>query len=128
MGSTQRHAEAKVSALDGLINREEVLQICFWRQGEGFGGVHDAKSIQPFLNRSAEAIDQALMELEAEGHLERTGGPIPGYSLTAKGMTSGGNLFADAFADSQRQGHGECPAGCCDGDDHSQCGDACALH
>ena len=128
MGSTQRHAEARVGALDSLINREEVLQICFWRQGEGFGDVHDAASIAPFLNRSVEAIHSALTELAGEGYLERTGDATAGYRLTEKGTSKGGYLFADAFSDSQRQGHGECPAGCCDGDDHSQCGDGCSLH
>jgi hypothetical protein len=116
-------------ALDRLVNREDVLQICFWRSGEGFGEVCTAQSIQPFLACNAEAIDSALQELVSEGQLEPTvSGEQTGYRLTAKGKKMGGALFADTFAENQRQGHGECPAGCCDGDDHSKCGDDCALH
>ena len=118
------------NALDRLVNREEVLQICYWLEGEGLGDVCDAASIKPFLNCESPAIDSALRELAAEGLLEPISGNggLKGYRLTEKGKKQGGALFSDAFADSQRQGHGECPAGCCDGDDHSQCGDSCALH
>ena len=34
------------SALDRLVNREEVLQICYWCEGEGFGDV-----FSPVMNR-----------------------------------------------------------------------------
>lgn len=129
MDLAEPQASGTPSALDRLVNREEVLQICYWRQGEGFGDVCDAASIEPFLNCGAEAIGAALEELVADGCLEpASSGATPGYRLTATGKGQGGALFADAFSDSQRQGHGECPAGCCDGDDHSQCGDECALH
>lgn len=118
------------SALDRLVNREEVLQICYWREGEGLGGVCDAAAIKPFLACNVTAVEGALKELAAEGYLEPVSekGAARGYRLTPKGKQLGGALFADAFSDSQRQGHGECPAGCCDGDDHSKCGDDCALH
>lgn len=129
MDLAELRVNGKPSALDRLVNREEVLQICYWRQGEGFGDVCDTASIEPFLSCDAEAIDAALTELVADGCLEpASGGGTLGYRLTAKGKSQAGALFADAFSDSQRQGHGECPAGCCDGDDHSQCGDDCALH
>lgn len=129
MEVTEPRRSRTSSALDRLVNREDVLQICYWRQGEGLGDVCNAASIEPFLNCDVEAIDAALKELVTDGCLEPvSGGAIRGYRLTDKGRSQGGALFADAFSDSQRQGHGECPAGCCDGDDHSQCGDDCALH
>lgn len=116
-------------ALERLVNREEVLQICFWYLGEGLGEICDAAAIKPFLNCASEAIEAALHELVANGSLEpATAGTRPGYRLTVKGKQLAGSLFAEAFSDSTRQGHGECPDGCCDGDDHSQCGDHCALH
>jgi len=115
-------------ALDRLVNREEILQICYWYQGEGLGNVYSAKTIQPFLNYDEDLIEIAFKELIDEGCFELATGSIKGYSFTEKGKTQGGRLFADSFADFQKAGHGECAAGCCDDGDHSQCGDDCALH
>lgn len=129
MAVAEPQKNAAPGALDRLVNREDVLQIFFWRAGEGFGDVCTATSIEPFLTCAAEGIEAALKELMADGCLEPVSDSAErGYRLTAKGKKQGGSLFADAFSDNQRQGHGECPAGCCDGDDHSKCGDDCALH
>ena len=115
-------------ALDRLVNREEILQICYWYQGEGLGDVYNAKIIQPFLNYDENLIEIAFNELIEDGCIEIAAGTIKGYSLTEKGKTQGGRLFADSFSDFQKPGHGECVAGCCEDGDHSQCGDDCALH
>ncbi len=112
-------------AVTRLQNREEVLQICYWFQGEGFGNRYDATVLQPFLNCDAAAIDIALRELAEQGALQREGA---GWGFTDQGKREAGRLFADGFSDFQKQGHGECAAGCCDGDDHSKCGDECPLH
>jgi hypothetical protein len=113
-------------ALARLVNREEVLQICYWYQGEGFGDRYDAAVLAPFLNCDEAAIATALHELAGRGELQSAGGE--GYRFTDSGKREAGRLFADGFADFQKQGHGECDAGCCDGDDHSKCGDECPLH
>ena len=115
-------------ALDRLVNREEVLQICYWCQGEGFGDVFSATILSPFLNFDITAISEALVELKADGCLKLVSNAASSYVFTDKGRKEGGRLFGDTFADYSRQGHGECAAGCCDGDDHSQCGDDCTLH
>lgn len=116
------------SALDRLVDREEVLQICYWYQGEGLGDVYTPKLLGPFLNRPPMEIDASLQELAQLGDLEPVAQPTAGYRLTAAGKKKAGQLFAESFADFQKQGHGECDAGCCDGDDHSKCGDECTLH
>lgn len=128
MSMTPTSPKQAESALDRLVNREEVLQICYWYQGEGFGDAYNATILSPFLNSDAEAIEAALQDLVAEGCLETTSRSAPAYRFTAEGKKQGGRLFADGFSDYQKQGHGECPDGCCDGDDHSQCGDDCILH
>ena len=110
------------------MNREEVLQICYWYEGEGFGKVFDAAVLAPFLKCGSEAADAALRDLVARGFLERAGEPPAGYRFTGTGRKQGGRLFADDFTDYQMAGHGECAAGCCDNGDHSRCGDECALH
>ncbi len=121
--STESHA------LTLLVNREEVLQICYWYQGEGFGEHYVAALLRPFLQCDEAAIQTALQELAEQGHLQlRPQGDASAYHFTEQGKREAGRLFADDFADFQKQGHGECDAGCCDGDDHSKCGDECALH
>ena len=112
-------------ALARLVNRDEVLQICYWFQGEGFGDRYDAALLRPFLQCDAAAIKIALAELAEQGDLQDDAGR---WRFTDKGQREAGRLFADGFADFQKQGHGECDAGCCDGDDHSKCGDECPLH
>ena len=102
-------------ALSRLVHREEVLQICYWFKGEGFGDHFEAALLRPFLQCDDAAIDIALRELAAQGDLQDDGGR---YRFTEKGQREAGRLFADGFADFQKQGHGECDAGCCDGDDH----------
>ena len=113
-------------ALSRLVNREEVLQICYWYQGEGFGDCYNAAALRPFLNCDETVIDVALRELVEKGDLQSAGAGV--YRFTDLGKHEAGRLFADSFADFQKQGHGECDAGCCDGDDHSKCGDECPLH
>ncbi len=112
------------NALERLVDREEVLQICYWHEGEGFGDTFTAPELKTFLNCEIEAIEIAMAELAQSEYLEAVG---RGYRFTHPGRKEGGRLFADGFADMQKAAHGECEAGCCDGDDHSQCGDGCTL-
>ena len=117
---------ASGTALQRLVNREEVLQICYWFQGEGFGDRYEATALRAFLNCDEAAIRTALVELAERGALEPA--DEGSYRFTENGRSEAGRLFAESFSDFQKQGHGECDAGCCDGDDHSRCGDECALH
>jgi hypothetical protein len=105
-------------ALSILVQREEVLQISYWYKGEGFGEVVTAAALMPFLTSTRAAIDAALEDLVARGLMARE---ARGFRLTQLGLQEGARLFADAFAEFQTGGHGECATGCCDGDDHSQC-------
>ena len=128
MGKQANLAVSAPGALQRLVNREEILQICYWYQGEGLGNIYDAKILQPFLNYDEVLIEIAFNELIRDGYLETMSAPTPGYRFTENGKKEGGRLFADSFADFQKAGHGECAAGCCDEGDHSQCGDDCLLH
>ncbi len=128
MGKLANKMELPESALGRLINREEILQICYWYQGEGLGDIFDAKLLQPFLNYDEDQIEIVFNQLLCDDYLEFVSVPHQGYRLTASGKQQGGKLFADSFSDFQKPGHGECVAGCCDDGDHSQCGDDCLLH
>lgn len=128
MSMTETKNTSTDGALDRLVNREDVLQICYWCEGEGFGDIFSATTLSPFLNCDTASISAALDELSAEGLLKLVSASACSYSFTNDGRKEGGRLFGDTFSDYSRQGHGECPDGCCDGDDHSQCGDHCSLH
>lgn len=123
--STAESRPPNSNALDLLVRREEVLQIAFWYEGEGFGQIFDAAALAVFLNCAPETVENALSELVARGSLEPNG---PGFRFTEKGRQESSRLFAEGFADYQKAGHGECMAGCCEDGDHSQCGDECAQH
>jgi hypothetical protein len=114
------------SALGMLINREEVLEIAFWYQGEGFGETFDGAALSVFLNCGREIVEAALGELVAQGSLEAVA--TGGYRFTPPGRAYAARLFHEGFADYQKPGHGECVEGCCEDGDHSRCGDECALH
>jgi len=105
-------------AVGQLIRREEVLEICYWYHGEGFGTVFTTSALRPFLNVGEASIEAALDELAQQGCLESVSG---GFRLTDAGRKSGGRLFAESFADFQHGGHGECNAGCCD-EEHDHAG------
>jgi hypothetical protein len=102
-------------AVRRLAQREEVLEICFWFQGEGFGERFSAASIGKFLNLSEDKIREALECLAEEGAFERE---EAGYRFSTEGKTRASRLFHDTFADFQVGTHGECTAGCCDSEDH----------
>jgi hypothetical protein len=102
------------NALRRLEQREEVLEICFWFQGEGFGDRFSAASIKTFLNLPDDEIREALEALVEEGAFMRDGA---GYAFSSEGRTRASRLFHDTFADFQVGTHGECTAGCCDGED-----------
>lgn len=116
------------AGLDVLVNREEMLEICFWFRGEGFGEVFTATLLEPFVNQPRDVIETALVDLAGRELLEPVAEAAGAFRFTAKGRAEAGRLFAEDFSDYQRGGHGECPAGCCDGDDHSRCGHDCPEH
>lgn len=110
--------------LEQLADREEILQICYWYEGEGLGDTFTARTLQTFLRCPLDAIEASLESLCSR---DRLTGTQDGYQFTETGRREGGRLFADGFSDFQKGGHGECDAGCCEGGDHSQCGDDCTF-
>ena len=105
-------------ALRRIAEREEILEICYWYKGEGFGERFTVTALAPFLAKGQEEIGAIMESLVAEGALLRDG---PAYRLSDTGTKAAGRLFHDTFTEFQLGSHGECTAGCCDGDDHSQC-------
>ena len=108
------------AALARLKEREEVLQICYWYEGEGLGPTLDAGAVLPFLSSEPGLVREVFELLVAEGDLAPA---VRGYAFTEQGRRKAARLFADAFTEFQLGAHGECTAGCCDED-----GEACDHH
>lgn len=111
-------------ALERLKRREDVLEICFWYRGEGFGDVFSAKALTPFLATDEAAVEAALGELAAEGQMRAVD---RGYLFTDAGRRRAGQMFAESFVDFQRPAHGECEGDCC-GDEQDACSDHFHSH
>jgi|TARA_B100000315_G_scaffold254068_1_gene294320 hypothetical protein len=109
----------EATALKYLVNCEEILEICFWYKGEGFGEKFTSNSISPFVNFDVAQIELTLGELCVNGKMaqEEDGS----FRFTDTGIKEAGKLFIDSFNEMQQPSHYECVDGCCDGDDHSNC-------
>lgn len=101
----------ETTALDRLIVREDVLQICYWYQGEGFGSTFTPKSMTPFLKNEGDIVVEVMEELATEGAFIREG---DAYRFSDDGKRKAGAMFYDSFTEFQQGAHGECTAGCCE--------------
>ncbi|GAC1346878.1 MAG: hypothetical protein NVSMB18_30260 [Acetobacteraceae bacterium] len=109
--------------LEGLRQREEILQICYWYQGEGLGASFTPLSVIGFLQTDPASVDAAFEALAREGDLRRG---ERGFEFTPEGKRRAARMFVEEFTDFQQPGHGECVDGCCEGDepcnaDHTNC-------
>ncbi|MBF6613266.1 MAG: hypothetical protein IVW55_09070 [Chloroflexi bacterium] len=100
--------------LSDLFWRDEILQMMYWYQGEGFGTEIAARELRTFLTAiDEEAIGGHLEQMVKAGFLQRhSQGDVPHYSFTEFGAREGARRFADEFADITKQGHGDCPPNC----------------
>ena len=97
-----------------LRQREEVLEICYWYQGEGFGESFTPAALQSFLPLATERIAEIMQALTVDGDLAAQG---HGFQLTEAGREKASRLFHETFAEFQTPSHFECTAGCCDSED-----------
>jgi hypothetical protein len=103
-------SQPKSDALRRMYWRDELLQLLFWVEGEGFGSKVDAETIDRFLGGESEIALMHLDRLVTEGYLRRAG--VDTYRLADRGRMEGGRLFAEEFADLTRPTHGECGKDC----------------
>lgn len=109
----QETARAGRNALETMVVREDVLQICYWYQGEGFGDSFTPEALLPFLQSDAESVRKVMSVLAEDGDLEHEG---KAYVFTDAGKKKAGRMFYESFTELQMPTHGECNAGCCDGE------------
>lgn len=103
-------SQPKSELLRALYWREEILQVIYWIEGEGFGDEVDAGQLDRFLGLDANLGGGYLDRLVEDGYLRRV--DADRYSLTDRGRAHGARSFADEFADLTRPAHGECGPDC----------------
>lgn len=102
--------EPKSESLRALFWRDEILQVMFWIQGEGFGDRISAEELERFLGVDADVGIQYLDKLVDERLLNGT--PEGLYELTEEGRRHGARVFGEEFAELTKPGHGDCGADC----------------
>lgn len=102
-------SEPKSPHLRAAYWREEILQVMFWIEGEGFGDAADVTTLERFLGLSAGTLGKYLDRMVEDGLLLNEEGQ---YSLSEDGRREGSRVFAEEFADLTRPAHGECGPDC----------------
>lgn len=111
--------------VDDLARRDQLLELLYWVEGEGFSGAAQADALARFLALPEPSVLATLQDLEGRGEVVRD--PASGeYRLTETGRREGARRFADEFAPLLAQGHGECNDPDCDC--HSDPGAAAECH
>lgn len=103
------------SPLRALFWKDEILQIMYWMDGEGFGENAPASQILALLNTNEANLLYHLNKMVKEGVLESEAKLIERNSLIALSPDTkkeAGRRFAEAFQGFQKAGHGECGPDC----------------
>ncbi len=96
-----------------MARRDEVLEMLYWTEGEGFSGAATLEVIARFLTHSRDDVLRTLTELVTRGDV--TTNDLTGeYRLTEVGRKEAARRFAEEFAPMLSQGHGECNDPNCD--------------
>ncbi|HUF38228.1 MAG TPA: hydrogenase maturation protease [Anaerolineales bacterium] len=100
----------KSDPIDTLFWQDEILQIAYWFQGEGFGDEFKSEDLRPFLTPDAPALKTCFAYMLRVGLLDE---PAPDtFRLTEFGRKEGARRFEDAFSGMTKPAHGECSADC----------------
>jgi DNA-binding IclR family transcriptional regulator len=110
---------------DAIARRDEMLELLYWIEGEGFSGAASFEAITRFLAHPPETVHATLAELVAGGDVIHDAATAE-YRLSPAGRREGARRFAEEFAPMLSQGHGECNDPNCDC--HSSPGGAAECH
>ena len=98
---------------DDIARRDEVLEMLYWTEGEGFSGAATLEAIARFLTHAPPDVQRTLSDLVERG--DATHDAASGeYRLTEIGRKEAARRFAEEFAPMLSQGHGECNDPNCD--------------
>lgn len=107
--------EIEKSSLRALFWKDEILQILYWMNGEGFGAEVPIIQVLSLLNTNEANILYHITKLVEEGVLESSSPTIDRSTkikLATEMKKEAGRRFADAFQGYQKAGHGECGPDC----------------
>ncbi|MEP7345134.1 MAG: hypothetical protein ABI877_07700 [Gemmatimonadaceae bacterium] len=93
---------------ENIAREDELLELLYWFEGEGFGGVARLDGIIRFTNLSEPLVLRTLNRLIARGDILLDAAPDGEYRLTEPGRKEAARRFAAEFAPLLSQGHGEC--------------------
>ena len=109
-----------------IAREDELLELLYWFEGEGFGGVASMDGIVRFTGLAESLARRTLDRLTARGDVLMDAGRGGEYRLTDTGRREAARRFAAEFAPMLSQGHGECSDPECDC--HSSEGGAAECH
>lgn len=116
---------------DSIAREDELLELLYWFEGEGFGGVATVATMARFTTLDEELVRRTLERLQKRGDIavvEVSGASsaTEEYRLTETGRREAAQRFAAEFAPMLSQGHGECSDPDCDC--HTSEGGAAECH
>lgn len=98
---------------DRIARQDEVLQLLYWLEGEGFGVDATLAGIVRLIVQPEAAVRDVLNHLVRRGDVA-VDAAAGRYRLTAVGRGEAGRRFAEEFAPLLQRGHGECDDPTCD--------------
>ena len=119
-------ANAEAAAGGDIAREDELLELLYWFEGEGFGGVASIEGIIRFTNLGEPLVRRTLDRLLTRGDVQVDEGRGAEYRLTEAGRREAARRFAAEFAPLLSQGHGECSDPDCDC--HTSEGGAAECH
>ena len=99
---------------ESIAREDELLELLYWFEGEGFGGVANITSITRFTALSESVVRITLDRLIARGDVMVDSARDDELRLTESGRREAARRFAAEFAPMLSQGHGECSDPNCD--------------
>jgi hypothetical protein len=91
---------------DAIARRDELLELLYWIEGEGFQGAATFESMTRFLATPPDQVRATLADLVRRGEVEEHENGE--YRLSKTGRGEAARRFAEEFAPLLSQGHGEC--------------------
>ena len=109
-----------------IAREDELLELLYWFEGEGFAGVATLEGIVRFTSIDEPLVRQTLGRLIARGDVVVDASSGEQYRLSGPGRREAARRFAAEFAPMLSQGHGECSDPDCDC--HTSEGGAAKCH
>lgn len=97
----------------GIADQDELLELLYWLEGEGFEGNATIEGIVRFVAKPEAPVRATLVRLVALDSVRRDAATGE-YRLTEPGRGEAARRFAAEFAPLLSQGHGECSDPNCD--------------